>query len=145
MQAAVGCAQLKKFPSFVERRKHNFEKLKAGLAPAADKLILPEACPNSDPSWFGFLITCREGVEKNKVVQYLESEGIQTRMLFGGNMVKQPCFAEMKASGEGYRVVGDLHVTDQIMTDTFWIGVYPGMTDEMIEFMIKKILFAVNN
>ncbi len=145
MQAAIGCAQLKKFPSFVERRKHNFDRLKAGLKEVEDKLILPEACPNSDPSWFGFLITCREGVEKNKVVQYLESEGVQTRMLFGGNMVKQPCFADMKASGEGYRVVGDLHVTDQIMTDTFWIGVYPGMTDEMIDFMIKKIVFAVKN
>ncbi len=139
MQAAVGCAQLKKFPSFVERRKHNFARLKAGLADLSDKLILPEACPDSDPSWFGFLITCQNGTRKNDVVQYLESNGVQTRMLFGGNMTKQPCFTEMKASGEGYRIVGDLKETDRIMEDTFWIGVYPGMTDEMIDYMIKKI------
>ena len=143
MQAAIGCAQLKKFPTFVERRKHNFDRLKAGLKAVEDKLILPEACPNSDPSWFGFLITCREGVEKNKIVQYLEKEGVQTRMLFGGNMVKQPCFTEMREANEGYRVVGNLKVTDQIMNNTFWIGVYPGMTDEMIDYMIKKIKEAV--
>lgn len=144
MQAAIGCAQLKKFPSFVERRKHNFKRLKEGLKGLDDKLILPEACPNADPSWFGFLITCKNGVDKNKVVQYLENEGVQTRMLFGGNMIKQPCFAEMKKSGEGYRVVGDLYVTDQIMTNTFWIGVYPGMTDDMTDYMIQKIKEAVN-
>lgn len=143
MQAAVGCAQLKKFPKFVERRKHNFAKLKEGLKSVEDKLILPEPCRNSDPSWFGFLITCKEGIDKNKVVQYLESHGVQTRMLFGGNMVKQPCFTEMKASGKGYRIVGDLHVTDRIMNDTFWIGVYPGMTDEMIDYMIDMIKEAV--
>jgi CDP-6-deoxy-D-xylo-4-hexulose-3-dehydrase len=143
MQAAIGCAQLEKFPSFVERRKHNFNRLKAGLKEVEDKLILPEPCENSDPSWFGFLLTCREGVEKNHVVQYLEKEGVQTRMLFGGNMLKQPCFSELKKAGEGYRVIGDLPVTDQIMTDTFWIGVYPGMTDEMIDYMIRKIKEAV--
>ncbi len=143
MQAAIGCAQLKKFPSFVERRKHNFARLKENLSGLTDKLILPEPCENSDPSWFGFLITCKEGVDKNKVVQYLEKEGVQTRMLFGGNMVKQPCFAQMKEANEGYRQVGDLHVTDQIMTDTFWIGVYPGMTDEMIDYMTDKIKEAL--
>jgi CDP-6-deoxy-D-xylo-4-hexulose-3-dehydrase len=143
MQAAVGCAQLKKFPKFVERRKHNFARLKDGLKGLEDKLILPEPCRNSDPSWFGFLITCKEGTDKNKVVQYLEDHGVQTRMLFGGNMVKQPCFSEMKNSGEGYRVIGDLHVTDRIMNDTFWIGVYPGMTDEMIDYMVEMIKEAV--
>ena len=143
MQAAVGCAQLKKFPTFVERRKHNFNRLKAGLTEVEDKLILPEACPNSDPSWFGFLITCKEGTDKNKVVQYLESYGVQTRMLFGGNITKQPCFDELKKAGEGYRIVGDLHVTDRIMNDTFWIGVYPGMTDEMIDYMVEMIKEAV--
>lgn len=143
MQAAVGCAQLKKFPSFVARRKHNFERLKKGLADVQDKLILPEACPNSDPSWFGFLITCKEGTDKNQVVQYLEEHGVQTRMLFGGNMVKQPCFTQMRESGEGYRVIGDLTVTDRIMHDTFWIGVYPGMTDEMIDYMVEMIKEAV--
>ena len=143
MQAAIGCAQLKKFPQFVERRKYNFSRLKEGLADTQDKLILPEACENSDPSWFGFLITCKEGTDKNTVVQYLESHGVQTRMLFGGNMVKQPCFTEMKQSGNGYRVVGNLSETDRIMNDTFWIGVYPGMTDEMIDYMIEMIKEAI--
>lgn len=143
MQAAVGCAQLKKFPQFVAKRKHNFKRLREGLADTQDKLILPEPCVNSDPSWFGFLITCREGVDKNSVVQYLEAHGVQTRMLFGGNMVKQPCFTELKESGCGYRVVGNLTETDRIMNDTFWIGVYPGMTDEMIDYMIEMIKEAI--
>ncbi len=144
MQAAVGCAQLKKFPSFVERRRHNFARLKAALAPVADKLILPEACPNSNPSWFGFLITCREGVDREKVVPYIEAHNVQTRMLFAGNLTKHPCFDEMRKSGEGYRVVGDLANTDRIMSDTFWVGVYPGMNDEMIDYMAKTIIDAVN-
>ena len=107
------------------------------------RLILPEACPNSKPSWFGFLITCREGVDKNHVVQYLESHGVQTRMLFSGNLIKQPCFDEMRKSHEGYRVVGDLHVTDHIMENSFWIGVYPGMTDAKLDYMAEllKIVF----
>ncbi len=143
MQAAVGCAQLEKFPSFVERRKHNFARLKAALMSAQDKLILPEAAENADPSWFGFLITCKEGVDRNKVVQYIESKGVQTRMLFAGNLTKHPCFDEMRATGEGYRVVGSLENTDRIMNDTFWVGVYPGMTDEMIDYMAKNIIEAV--
>ena len=96
MQAAIGCAQLDKFPSFVERRRHNFDRLKAGLEGTEKQLILPEACPHSRPSWFGFLITCREGVERNKVVQYVEKKGVQTRMLFAGNLTKHPCFDEMR-------------------------------------------------
>ena len=143
MQAAIGCAQLKKFPSFVERRKVNFKRLKEGLMSVSDKLILPEAAPNADPSWFGFLITCKEGVSRNEVVQYVESKGVQTRMLFAGNLTRHPCFDEMRKTGEGYRVAGDLHVTDQIMNDTFWVGVYPGMTDEMIDYMAKTIREAV--
>lgn len=143
MQAAVGCAQLEKFPFFVERRKHNFIKLKEALQGTEDKLILPEACENSDPSWFGFLITCKEGVSRNLVVQYIESKGIQTRMLFAGNLLKHPCFDEMREVGEGYRVVGDLKNTDRIMKDTFWVGVYPGMTDEMIDYMAKQIREAI--
>lgn len=143
MQAAVGCAQLAKFPTFVEKRRHNFDRLRAALADVEDKLILPEACPNSKPSWFGFLITCREGVDKNKVVQYVEKRGVQTRMLFAGNIVKQPCFDEFRASGKGYRVIGDLSVTDRIMKDTFWLGVYPGMTDEKIDYMAKVIKEAL--
>ena len=144
MQTAVGCAQLKKFPSFVARRRENFARLRAALECVSDKLILPEACPNSNPSWFGFLLTCREGVDREKVVPYIESRGVQTRMLFSGNLIKHPCFDEMRKSGEGYRVVGDLAVTDRIMTSTFWVGVYPGMTDEMIDYMAKTIIEAVN-
>ena len=143
MQAAIGCAQLEKFPGFVDRRKHNFARLKAGLAGTEEKLILPEACKNSDPSWFGFLITCKEGVDRNQVVRYVEAHGIQTRMLFAGNLIKHPCFDEMRASGHGYRVVGSLENTDRIMRDTFWVGVYPGMTDEMVDYMAKVIKEAV--
>lgn len=143
MQAAVGCAQLEKFPTFVEKRRHNFDRLRKALEDVDDKLILPEACPNSKPSWFGFLLTCREGVDKNKVVQYIEDHGVQTRMLFAGNIVKQPCFDEFRASGKGYRVIGDLAVTDRIMKDTFWLGVYPGMTDAKIDYMAKVIKEAL--
>lgn len=139
LQAAIGCAQLDKFPAFVERRRHNFDRLKSALSDLKDRLILPEACPNSRPSWFGFLITCKEGTDRNRLVQFLEKNGIQTRMLFAGNLVKHPCFDEMRASGKGYRIVGKLENTDRIMRDTFWIGVYPGMTDEMLDYMAKKI------
>ncbi|MFR2847086.1 MAG: lipopolysaccharide biosynthesis protein RfbH [Hungatella hathewayi] len=143
MQAAIGCAQLEKFPSFVERRRHNFDRLRAGLAGCEEKLILPVPCENSRPSWFGFLITCREGVDRNQVVQYVESKGVQTRMLFAGNLTKHPCFDEMRAAGTGYRVVGELWNTDRIMADTFWVGVYPGMSDEMIDYMAKTIKEAI--
>jgi CDP-6-deoxy-D-xylo-4-hexulose-3-dehydrase len=139
MQAAIGCAQLEKFPSFVERRRHNWRRLHEGLEDLRDRLILPEAAPNSNPSWFGFLITCEEGVSRNKLVRYIEDSNIQTRMLFAGNLVRHPCFDEMRKSGEGYRIVGTLDVTDRIMQDTFWVGVYPGMTDAMIDRMIEVI------
>ena len=144
LQAAIGCAQIEKFPSFVEKRRHNFERLHKALEGLEDRLILPEAALNSRPSWFGFLITCKEGTDRNKVVQYVESRGVQTRMLFAGNLIKHPCFDEMRAEGKGYRVVGDLTNTDRIMRDTFWVGVYPGMTDEMIDYMAKTIIEAVN-
>lgn len=140
MQAAIGCAQLEKFPQFVERRTHNFARLKNALISVQDKLILPEATESSAPSWFGFLITCRDGINRNEIVKYVESKGIQTRMLFAGNLTKHPCFDEMRKSGEGYRIVGELKNTDRIMQDTFWVGVYPGMTDEMIDFMAKTII-----
>jgi len=143
MQAAVGCAQLKKFPSFVERRRQNFARLRGQLLAVEDKLVLPIPCENSNPSWFGFLVTCREGVDRNKVVPYIEEHGVQTRMLFSGNIIKHPCFDQMRESGEGYRVVGDLMNTDLIMNNSFWVGVYPGMTDEMIDYMAKIIKEAV--
>ena len=143
LQAAVGCAQLEKFPLFVERRKHNFNRLKDGLKGTEDKLILPAASEYADPSWFGFLVTCREGVDRNKVVSYVESKGIQTRMLFAGNLIKHPCFDEMRKNEEGYRVVGTLKNTDRVMEDSFWVGVYPGLKDEMIDYMIETIKAAL--
>jgi CDP-6-deoxy-D-xylo-4-hexulose-3-dehydrase len=143
MQAAVGVAQLEKLPGFVERRRHNFDRLKAALMPAHDKLILPEPCPDSEPSWFGFLLTCRNGVDKTKIVNFIESKGIQTRTLFAGNLIRQPCFDEMRATGAEYKVVGSLENTDIIMKDTFWVGVYPGMTDEVIDYIAGIIIEAV--
>lgn len=143
MQAAVGCAQLKKFSDFVERRRYNFNLLHKELQEVQDKLILPEPCPKSNPSWFGFMVTCREGIQRDKVIRYLENHGIQTRMLFAGNLIKHPCFDEMRKAGKGYRVIGDLANTDRIMNDTFWVGVYPGMTDEKLMYMAKIIKEAV--
>ena len=143
MQAAIGCAQLKKFPDFVEKRRYNFDRLKNGLLGLQDRIILPEACENANPSWFGFLITCKNGIDKNKIIEYIEQKGIQTRMLFAGNLIKQPCFDKMRASGKGYRIIGGLENTDRIMRDTFWVGVYPGMTDEMIDYMGKVITQAL--
>ena len=144
MQAAVGCAQIEKFPSFVERRRHNFAYLYEKLKGAEDKLILPKALDGSNPSWFGFMVTCKEGVDREKVVPTIESKGVQTRMLFAGNLTRHPCFDEMRASGKGYRVVGDLKNTDEIMRRTFWVGVYPGMTDAMLDTMAEVILEALN-
>lgn len=144
LQASIGCAQIDKFPSFVERRRHNFDRLRAGLSGTEDRLILPEAEKNSRPSWFGFLLTCREGVDRNRLVQYVESRGVQTRMLFAGNLTKHPCFDQMREEKEGYRIVGNLENTDRIMTDTFWVGVYPGMTDEKIDYMAKVIKEGLN-
>lgn len=139
LQAAIGCAQLEKFPGFVEKRKQNFKRLYDGLADAQDKFILPEACEHSEPSWFGFLLTCKEGVDRNQVVQYLEEKGIQTRMLFAGNLIKHPCFDQMRKEKKGYRVVGELTNTEIVMERAFWIGVYPGMTGEKIDYMVDKL------
>jgi len=143
MQAAIGCAQLKKFPKFARRRKDNWNKLNTLLSPVSDKLILPEALPGSSPCWFGFLITVREGLSREKIVREIETKGVQTRMLFAGNLVKHPCFDEMRRTGTGYRISGTLENTDRIMRDSFWIGVYPGMTDEMIEYMAETITEAI--
>ena len=143
LQAAIGVAQLKKLPSFVERRRHNFARLRAALAEMEAFFILPEATTDANPSWFGFLLTCREGVRRAKVVRSIEEHGIQTRMLFAGNLTKHPCFDEMRGSGEGYRIVGALTETDRIMNDTFWLGVYPGLTDEKIDYMAQTVKDAV--
>ncbi len=142
MQAAIGCAQLEKFPSFVEKRRSNFQRLREGLKGEEEWFILPQACPDSNPSWFGFLITCREGVDKSAIVRCIEEQGVQTRMLFAGNILRQPCFDDWRNRTDSYRVVGNLEVTDQIMERSFWIGVYPGMTDAMIDAMILAIIYA---
>ena len=145
LQASIGCAQLEKFPSFVERRKENFAYLRRLLEDAENNFILPKACENSSPSWFGFLLTCREGTERSRVVPYVEEHGVQTRMLFAGNLVKHPCFDELRDLGSGYRVVGSLENTDRIMRDTFWVGVYPGMTRDMLEYMAETIKEAARD
>ena len=144
LQASIGCAQLEKFPTFVEKRKENFKYLKELLEDVADKLVLPVATDNSDPSWFGFIMTVREGIDREKVVRYIEEHGVQTRMLFAGNLTKHPCFDQMRASKEGYRIIGSLEVTDKIMNESFWVGVYPGMSREMLAYMAKIIKEAVN-
>lgn len=143
MQAAVGCAQLKKLPGFVQTRKENFTYLYRKLEKAQDRLILPQAHENADPSWFGFMITCREPGMKDRIVQHLEENGIQTRMLFGGNLIKQPCFDEFRNAEKGYRIIGTLNNTDYIMKNSFWVGVYPGMTKEMLGVMTEKIQEAL--
>ena len=144
MQAAVGCAQLKKLPGFIARRRKNFASLSERLLEAEGRLVLPVACKGAVPSWFGFLMTCREGVQRDKAVSYIESRGVQTRMLFAGNLVKHPCFSQMRRSGAGYRIAGGLENTDRVMRDSFWIGVYPGLTDENIEYMANVVLDAVH-
>ncbi len=143
MQAAVGCAQLEKFPAFVEKRKQNWNVLWAGLAEVQDQIILPEAAEGSDPSWFGFMMTVQNGADRQNVVRYVEEKGVQTRMLFAGNLIKHPCFDQMRAEGKGYRTVGTLKNTDRIMNDSFWVGVYPGMAEEMLDYMVKTIKEAV--
>ena len=145
MQAAIGCEQLKKFPSFIERRKYNWQRLRKALECVEDKLILPVACENSDPSWFGFLISVREGseIDRNAVTKFIEEKNIQTRLLFSGNLIKHPCFDQIRDT-DAYRVAGSLDVTEFIMNNTFWVGVYPGMTDEMIDYMAKAIIEALN-
>lgn len=139
MQAAIGCAQIEKFPLFVEKRKENFKYLYDGLKDLSDKLILPQKVENSDPSWFGFMITVKEGVNRNEIVQFLEEHGVQTRMLFAGNIIKHPCFDEIRDDYSKYKVIGNLENTNRIMNDTFWIGLYPGMTNVKLDYMIKCI------
>ena len=145
MQAAIGCEQLKKLPEFIECRRHNWHRLKNSLEAVKDKLILPEPAENSEPSWFGFVVSVRpgSGLERNKLTKYLENHNIQTRLLFSGNLIKHPCFDQIRGTDK-YRVAGDLEVTDYIMNNTFWVGVYPGMTDEIIDYMASVIIDAVN-
>lgn len=145
LQAAVGVEQLKKFPSFIERRRYNWCKLRQTLEVVEDKLILPEPADNSEPSWFGFMVSVRpeSGLKRNDVTKYIEGHNIQTRLLFSGNIVKHPCFDQIRGTA-AYRVVGALVNTDFIMNNSFWVGVYPGMTEEKLDYMAKIIIEAVN-
>ncbi|OUO58201.1 lipopolysaccharide biosynthesis protein RfbH [Olsenella sp. An270] len=143
MQAAIGCAQLEKIADFVEARKKNWAYLRDALAGTEDKLILPEPLADSDPSWFGFVITSMEGVDGGEVARHVEAEGVQTRRLFAGNLLRHPCFDPIRNT-DRYRVVGSLDQTDRIMHDTFWIGVYPGMTDEKLEYMANSVRRAIS-
>lgn len=137
MQAAIGCAQLKKLPDFVAARRKNHQFLLESVKGLTDYFVLPEPEPNSSPSWFGFMLACREGVNREKVVHYLEEHGVQTRMLFAGNLIKHPCFDAMRKSGTGYRALGELPNTERVMRDVFWVGVYPGLTEEKLAYMAK--------
>ena len=144
LQAAVGVEQLKKFPSFIEARRHNWDRLRKSLESVSDKLILPEPAENSEPSWFGFIVSVNpeSGLTRNDITKYVEDHNIQTRLLFSGNIIKHPCFDQIRGT-EAYRVVGDLEQTDFIMNNSFWVGVYPGMTDEKIDYMAQIIKEAV--
>src|SRR3954453_22664739 len=135
MAAAGGVAQLEKLPRFVEERKRNWEKLRAGLEPLQDVLMLPEATPNSEPSWFGFTVHVREDApfSRRDVVRYLESHGIGTRQVFAGNLLRQPAYRHIE-----HRVGGGLANTDAVMNQAFWIGVYPGLSEQMLDFVIER-------
>jgi len=140
MQAAIGCAQLEKLPEFIRKRKDNFQSLYNGLKDLKDIFILPKATPQSNPCWFGFLLTLKDGVsfKRNNIVNYLENHNIQTRNLFAGNITHHPCFSELE-SDKDYRVAGELNNTDKIMNDSFWVGIYPGMQREALEYMVDCI------
>jgi len=146
MQAAVGCAQLEKLPGFIEARKRNWTSLREKLDQFNDIFILPKKNENSDPSWFGFLMTVKKDAPftRDDIVQHLEKNNIQTRMLFAGNLIKHPCFDEMRKTGEGYKIIGNLQNTDIIMNDSFWIGVYPGIKEEDITYMCEVIERFIN-
>ncbi|EAJ0637155.1 lipopolysaccharide biosynthesis protein RfbH [Campylobacter jejuni] len=139
MQAAIGCAQLEKLPNFIEKRKRNYQRLYEGLKDIK-QLKLVEKQPNSEPSWFGFMMTVKENSDfsRNEITNFLEQHNIQTRTLFAGNIIRHPAFDTLKINKD-YRVTSSLKVTDKIMNDSFWVGVYPGMNDEKIDYIVLKI------
>lgn len=147
MQASIGCAQIKKLDYFTLRRRENWQYLYEQLANVSEYLILPRPEKNSKPSWFGFAITVRESAPFTRIelTTYMEKRNIQTRNLFAGNIIKHPCFDEMREKKIGYRVVGELSCTDKVMNSTFWIGVYPGMTKEKMDYMVKVIRDFIDN
>jgi CDP-6-deoxy-D-xylo-4-hexulose-3-dehydrase len=137
MQAAVGVAQLKKLPTFIKKRQENFQYLYDGLKDLEKYFVLPEATPNSSPSWFGFPLAVRPEAPftRNLVVQYLEKHKIATRLLFGGNLVRQPAYHDNNVP---IRVVGELKNSDFVMNQVFWVGVYPGLSREMLEYILER-------
>lgn len=141
MQAAVGVAQLKKLPAFIEARKQNWRRLHDGLSQFEEFFVLPEPTEGSDPSWFGFLLTVRPDApfSRNELIGHLEKNGIGTRLLFGGNLTRQPAYLDTP-----FRIVGDLTNTDTVMDGAFWVGVYPGLTDEMIDFVLDSFEVFIN-
>lgn len=146
LQAAVGAAQLKKLDAFVKRRRENWGCLRDQLASVGNCLMLPEKEPDANPSWFGFLLTVKEGspVSRDELVSHLEACNIQTRPLFAGNLVRHPCFQSLE-EGRDYRIATSLNVTDQVMNNSFWVGVYPGMEQAMLEEMVQRIKECVGN
>ena len=141
MQAAIGVAQLKKLPNFIAKRNHNFQLLKDSLVSLTDDLILPKCCPQAKPSWFGFPVTCRRTGIRGQLVRALESAGIQTRMLFAGNLTRHPCLTALDRNA--FRTAVPLEQTDRVAVDTFWVGVYPGLSDENVTFMAEQIKRSV--
>ena len=144
LQAAIGCEQLKKMNGFIQARRQNWAYLRSALEPASDKLILPKSAEHSNPSWFGFLISMRPETDivRDQVTRYLEEHNIQTRLLFSGNLIRHPAFNAIRGT-DAYRVVGELDNTDYIMNNSFWIGVYPGMSNEMLNYMAQCIFEAI--
>lgn len=145
LQAAIGCEQLQKMPTFIRARQHNWAYLRDKLQCLEDKLILPEPAPDSLPSWFGFLISLRpgSGLSRADIIRALEAKNIQTRLLFSGNIIRHPCFDALRGSA-AYRVAGDLTVSDFITENTFWLGVYPGMNDAMLDYMAEALAGCVH-
>ena len=144
LQAAIGCAQLEKLPDFVAKRRANWDYLRAALDDLRDVLILPEKEADAEPCWFGFIMSVKDGapVTRNAIMTSLEQKNIQTRPLFAGNITRHPCFETLE-EGKDYRIVGSLANTDKTMTDAFWIGVYPGMTKEKLDYMVEALHEAV--
>ncbi len=143
LQAAVGLAQLEKLPDFVKKRRYHYDILLEKMQPLSERVILPESCENGLNSPFGFLLTCQDGLDREKVVHRLEENGIQTRPLFAGNLLRHPCFDEMRRSQTGYRVAGTLTQTDRVLRDTFWVGVYPGLTEEQLAYEGETLYAAI--
>jgi len=141
LQAAIGCAQLEKLNRFIDARQRNWAVMHSALDDLNDFFKLPEPLPDSSPSWFGFALTLKasSGIHRESLVRYLESKGIQTRMLFAGNLINHPCFDGMRRRKKGFRVASSLSVTEEVMNNTFWIGVYPGLNSDMIDYMISQI------